>query len=110
MLDVNILKRKIEEGIRTLVVPAIKDMEQHRHPEETKLNNEQRKDVSEIFDEAVTESLADIIANSIDYYVKHIQIMGIIKVEGSPTIQHTNLDSWPLPILNGLLLNTLGIK
>jgi predicted ATPase len=110
MLDVGRLKRQIQAGIKNTVVPAIKEMELHRHPQESEAANDMAKEVSEMFDEVVTEALSDIIANAIDYYVKHIAITGQIITTGSPTIQQARITSQPMPILNGKIPNTLGVS
>ena len=110
MLDVGRLKRQIESGIKNIVVPAIKEMELHRHPQTSDAGNDMAKEISEMFDEVVTEALADVIANAIDYYVKHIAITGQIITTGSPTVQQARINSMSMPILNGKIPNTLGVS
>ncbi len=110
MLDVGRLKRQIEAGIKNIVVPAIKEMELHRNPQTSDAGNNMANEISEMFDEVVTEALADVMANAIDYYVRHIAITGQIITTGSPTIQHAKISSLPMPIVNGVIPNTLGIS
>lgn len=110
MLDVNRLQRKIQEGIQTIIVPAIKDMELARHSEQTKNATAMAEQVSEIFDESVSEALSQVIANAIHYYIKHISIEGTIITMGSPTTQVATIMSLPMPVLNGVVPNTLGIS
>jgi len=110
MLDVNRLKKQISAGIKNIVVPAVKEMELRRHPQKSNKSDKLAQEVSEIFDEVVTDALADVIANAIDYYVKHISITGQIVTTGSPTIQRSNIYSTSTPYINGKLPNTLGIS
>ena len=110
MLDVNRLKKQISAGIKNIVVPAVKEMELHRHPKKSKKSDQLAQEVSEMFDEVVTDALADVIANAIDYYVKHIAITGQIITTGSPTAQQAKINSMSAPILNGKIPNTLGVS
>jgi len=110
MLDKEKLKNKIMAGIQTYIVPTIKDMELARHGQESDAANDTAKKVSEMFDEVVTEPLADIIATSIDEYIKNAAITGQIITTGSPVTQQARIFSMPMYTMNGKIPNTLGIS
>ena len=112
MLDVDLLSEQIAQGIRTTIIPAICRMEMQRAPIK---NNQVRKEceaMAKAFDDIVTDRLAEIIAKSIDYYIKNGDIHGIIMTTGSPTIQFANVNSAiaDTPVTKGVILNTLGIS
>ena len=110
MLDVDKLKDQIKTGIQNTVVPAIERMELKRQPRTSKKGNEQAKNIANAFDELVSESLADIIANAIDYYIKNMNITGTIITFGSPTTQTAKINPAATPIVGGKIPNTLGIS
>jgi hypothetical protein len=68
------------------------------------------KDIADTFDELVSESLADIIANAIDYYIKNMNITGTIITVGSPVTQTAVIAPAPTPITGGKIPNTFGIS
>lgn len=110
MLDPDKLKDEILTGIRTTIVPAIERMELMKMPVTSEAGNELAKDVATAFDDIVSEPLAEILANAIDYYVKNISITGTIITNGSPTTHVTSISSTPVPSTNGKIPNTLGIS
>ena len=110
MLDVDKLKKEIAEGIQTTIIPAIKRLELMRFPSTSELGNEMAEDAAAAFDDIVTEPLAEIIANAIDYYVKNISIFGTIITVGSMVTQTAVIAPAPSPVTAGSIPNTLGIK
>lgn len=110
MLDPDKLKSEIIDGIQSTIIPAIERLELMRLPSTSEQGNEMAKDAAEAFDEIVTEPLAEIIANAIDYYVKNINITGTIITAGSPTTQVATISPAPTPITGGKIPNTLGIS
>lgn len=110
MLDVDKLKNEIADGIKTTIIPAIKRLELMRFPTTSELGNDMAEDAAAAFDDIVTEPLAEIIANAIDYYVKNMNITGTIITTGSPTTQVAKITAAPTPITGGKIPNTLGIS
>jgi hypothetical protein len=110
MLDVDKLKDQIKTGIQNTVIPAIERIELKKQPTTSELGNEQAKEVATVFDEMVSEALADIIANAIDYYIKNANITGTIITVGSPSTQTANIVAAPTPITGGKIPNTFGIS
>ena len=72
-----------------------------KQPTTSELGNEQAKEVATVFDEMVSEALADILANAIDYYVKNMNITGTIITVGGPTTQTATIAPAPTPITGG---------
>lgn len=110
MLDVDKLKDQIQEGIQNTVIPAIERIELLRLPQQTAEGNEMAKNVADTFDELVSEALADIIANAIDYYIKNMNITGTLITNGSPSTHTCKISPAPTPITGGKIPNTLGIS
>lgn len=110
MLDVDKLKDQIKTGIQNTVIPAIERIELKKQPTTSELGNEQAKEVATVFDEMVSEALADILANAIDYYVKNMNITGTIITVGGPTTQTATIAPAPTPITGGKIPNTFGIS
>ena len=77
--------------------------------DESELGKEKAKEFAETFDELVTEQLAKLIANAIDYYIKNISITGTIITTGSPVTQMAVIAPAPVPSTAGKIPNTLGI-
>lgn len=110
MLKVDDLKSQIKTGIQNIVIPAIERIELMKQPVTSELGTEQAKNVADTFDELISEPLAEVIANAIDYYVKNIAITGTIITIGGPTTQTAQITSMPTPVTNGKVPNTLGIS
>ena len=110
MLDVDKLKNELKDGISNIVVPAIEEVIKLQFPIQSSDGDELAKEMSDAFDELVSEALAEVIANAIDYYVKNISITGMIITNGSPTTQIATITSSSTPITNGKIPNTLGIS
>lgn len=110
MLDVDKLKDQIKTGIQNTVIPAIERIELKKQPTTSELGNEQAKEVATVFDDMVSEALADILANAIDYYVKNMNITGTIITVGGPTTQTATIASAPTPVTGGKIPNTFGIS
>ena len=110
MLNVENLKKQLQIGLSNVIKPAIEEIERIRLPEKSKVGEELSKQIAESFDEMVSEELADIIANAIDYYVKNISISGTIITTGSPATQVAKINPTPTPVTAGKIPNTLGIS
>lgn len=110
MLDPDKLKSEIIDGIQTTIIPAIERIELMKLPTTSEDGNDMAKEVANTFDEIVTEPLAEIIANAIDYYVKNMNITGTIITVGSPVTQTAVIAPAPTPITGGKIPNTFGIS
>ena len=110
MLKVDILKNQIKSAIQSTVVPAIERIELKGQPTTSDLGNERAAESARIFDEMVSEALADIIANAIDSYIKNANITGTVITVGGPTTQTANIVAAPTPIVGGKIPNTFGIS
>ena len=110
MLNVNELQNQIKTGIHNIVVPAIERMEQMKMPTQSAQGDKLAKQTAKTFDDMVTEKLAEVIANAIDYYVKNITITGDIITVGSPISQTAIIEPAPTPMTAGKYPNTLGIS
>lgn len=110
MLNVNKLKSEIADGIRNTVIPAIERIELQKMPQTSDLGKKVAKEVAETFDDMVTDALADVIANAIDYYIKNANITGMVITAGGPTTQVANITPAPNPITGGKIPNTFGIS
>jgi len=110
MLDVDKLKNELKDGIHNIVIPAIDELIKISSPYQGEQNDEKAKTMADAFDELVSEPLAEVFANAIDYYVKNMAITGTIITVGSPTTQTAKITSMPTPITNGKVPNTLGIS
>ncbi len=110
MLDVDKLKKEIQTAIQNTVIPAIERIELKRMPTSSSAGNEMAKDIANTFDELVSEALADIIANAIDYYIKNMNITGMLITNGSPSTHTCTISPAPTPITGGKIPNTLGIS
>ena len=110
MLNVDGLKDNIKQMIQDIVIPAIKEIELARQPVKSDVGDKQAQQIADTFDELVTDSLAENLANAIDYYVKNIAITGTIITVGGPFSQTAKISSMPTPVANGKVPNTLGIS
>ena len=110
MLNVDGLKDQIQQMIKDIVIPAVKEIELARLPVKSDDGDKMAEQIADTFDELVTEPLAENLANAIDYYVKNMAITGTIITTGSPVTQTAIITSMPTPITNGKIPNTLGIS
>ena len=109
MLNVNKLKSEIADGIRNIVIPAIETIELCKYPT-SKLAEKSAKETAVMFDELVTDSLSEVIANAIDCYIKNMNITGTIITVGTPVTQTAVISPAPTPITGGKIPNTFGIS
>lgn len=110
MLDRNTLKEHIANGISTIVCPAIKECILRSYPVESDIGNATAEKFANNFDELVADQFAEIIASAIDYYIKNAELYGTIITTGTPFTQTAVLTPTPVPISNGKIPNTIGIK
>jgi len=110
MLKVNDLKYQLKVAYSKVLPTAIERIVLTLMPEKSKVGEEKAKEMAQQFDELVSEELAELTANAIDYYIKNAAITGTIITAGSPTTQMAKITSMPTPITNGKVPNTLGIS
>ena len=110
MLDVEKLKNELKDGIHNIVIPAIDELIKISSPYQGSQNDEKAKTMADAFDDLVSEQLAEVFANAIDYYVKNMAITGTIITVGNSFTQKAKVISMPTPMLNGQVPNTLGIS
>ena len=110
MLNVNVLKSKIQEGFTAIYKPAIEQVILATMPQKSKLGDEMAKRLSETWDELTAEPMAEIIANAIDFYIKNANITGTLLTYGSPGAHSGSFIAAPTPTVAGKIPNTLGIS
>lgn len=110
MLIVNDLKSQLKTALSATIPPAIEAIIIQGKREKSDWDEKMAKEMAKTFDEAVSEQLADLLANAIDYYIKNATITGTLITLGGPTTQVCNLMPAPMPKLGGIIPNTLGIQ
>lgn len=110
MLKVNDLKSQLKTALSKTIPPAIEACVIQQNIEKGEYQEKLAKEIAKTFDESVSEQLADLLANAIDYYIKNATIFGRIITLGGPTTQVGNVFDAPMPKLAGIIPNTLGIK
>ena len=109
-LKVDDLKEHLSVGLKNIVVPAIERIESIRYQNTSELGKEKAKEIKEAFDSMVSDSLAEVIAQAIDYYIRNAAITGTIITTGGPVTQQAQITHIETPITNGKVPNTLGIS
>lgn len=110
MLKVDDLQNQIQSALETYIPAAIEQCKLSEYPTESKIGRKKAKEFADTFKDLVCEPLANAIAGAIDYYVKNASITGTIITVGSPVMQMANVISMPTPVVNGKIINTLGIS
>jgi len=110
MLKVNDLESQLKTALKNIIPPAIEQCKLAEYPMDSELGKSRAKAFADSFDELVSEQLAQLIANAIDYYVKNISITGTIITVGSMVTQTAMIAPAPTPVVAGAIPNTLGIK
>lgn len=109
MLRVGDLESQLKSALGNIIPKAIEQCKLNEYPNESELAKEKAKEFAETFDDLVTEQLAKLIANAIDYYIKNATITGTIITAGSPVTQTAVIMPAPMPSTAGKIPNTLGI-
>lgn len=110
MLNSDTLSEYISNAIRTIVCPAIKQCILNSFPNKSDSGDEIAETFSNNFDDLVSDQLGMAIASAIDYYIKNAELYGTIITSGSPTTQVARLNPMSMPLINGAVPNTIGIK
>ena len=109
-LKIDDLKKQIKFGLTNVYKPAIEQAVLMTFPEKSNLGDEMAKNIANAFDEMTSEQFADILASAIDYYVKNIDVTGMLITTGSPGTHTCKISAPPTPIMGGKIPNTLGIS
>ena len=110
MLNPQTLAEYISNSIRTLVCPAIKQCLLNSYPMKSDIGDQIAENFANNFDDLVSDQLGTCIAEAIDYYIKNAELYGTIITVGSPTTQTAKLLPSPMPMINGSVPNSIGIK
>ena len=110
MLNPDILKRQIEEALRSTLSIAMAQIIGLNFDTNSRKKKKLMASAIEITDELVSEPLADLLANIIDAYIKNISISGTLITNGSPSTHTCRINSTNVPEVNGKTPNTLGIS
>jgi hypothetical protein len=110
MLKPQVLEQQLKDMFNQTIPVAFERAFLELFPEKTDAGDKQAKQFAKTIDDLLSEQWAKTIAQAIDYYVKNAQIFGTIITAGSPTSQVAVINSTPVPVTNGAIPNTLGIK
>lgn len=110
MLNVKSLETQLKQIYSTILPPAVEQVFLSMQPTKTAVGEELAKQAAEIFDDMVSQQLAEMMAAAIDYYVRNITITGTVITSGSPVTQTARIVPSPTPITAGKIPNTLGIS
>ena len=110
MLNPTDLGEYITNSIRTIVCPAIKQCILNSWPEKSDKGDEIAESFANEFDSLVSEELGNAIAQAIDYYIKQIELYGTVITTGTPTTQTAQINGMSVPMINGAVPNTLGVR
>ena len=109
-LKVDDLKKQIKFGLTNVYKPAIERIVLMMFPEKTAFSDDLAKDMANTFDEMTAEPMAEILSAAIDYYVKNIDVTGMLITTGSPGTHTCKISAPPTPLMGGKIPNTLGIS
>lgn len=110
MLDKVTLGEYISNSIRTIVGPAIQQCLLNSFPVQTSAGEMMAEQFCTSFNELVADALGEALADAIDYYIKNMNIHGVIMTTGGPTNQTANINGSNVPMVNGVIPNTLGVS
>ena len=110
MLNMEALKSQIKFGLTNVYKPAIEQAVLMTFPEKSDLGDEMAKNIADAFDDMTAEQFADILAGAIDYYVRNIDVTGMLITTGSPGTHTCTISAADKPIKAGKIPNTLGIS
>ena len=108
-LNKKTLKEEIQSALEELLQPALEQGYKSTLTRNTEAGANAAKKFSEVITELLAEPLATALAGAIDYHVRSANVYGQIITVGGPTTQTARVNS-PLPLTNGSIPNTLGIK
>lgn len=109
-LKVGDLKEHIETGIKNIIVPAVERIVSMQFSDTSDVGKKKAREIREAFDDMVSDALAEVLAQAIDYHIRNAAITGTIITTGSPFTQQAQIFHIETPITNGKVPNTLGIS
>lgn len=109
-LKVDDLKEHIETGIKNIVVPAVERVISMQFADTSEVGKQKAREIGDAFDDMVSDALAEVLAQAIDYHIRNAAITGTIVTTGSPFTQQAQIFHIETPITNGKVPNTLGIS
>lgn len=110
MLKVDTLKSQLQDALSIIIPSAIKQCMLDSFPLKSEIGEETAQRFAELFDDMVSENLAELFANAIDAYIKNACIYGTVITVGNQVTQTAQINSSGTPMTNGAVPNTLGIK
>ncbi|MCH5167433.1 MAG: hypothetical protein J1F35_06010 [Erysipelotrichales bacterium] len=110
MLNKQLLTDKIRESLEEILCPTFETALLEFIPTKSKDGDEKCAKFKECLKENLCGPLATALASAIDMYIKQISIHGIILTQGSPFTQTAVINSGNIPMINGIMPNTLGIR
>lgn len=110
MLKPDVLQQNLADMFHNTIPTAFEQAVLQLFPEKTYAGDERAKEFGKTMDEMLSDKWAETMAQAIDYYVKNAQIFGNLITNGSPTTHFCSINSTPMPVTNGAIPNTLGIK
>lgn len=109
MLNKDELRSQIQSSLDTHFKAACEEAVAKLMPRPTKNGNKRIKAFAESFTNIIAENLSTCLAESIDYYIRNIELHGTVVTVGSPTTQTAIINCTPTPTINGTIPNTLHI-
>lgn len=110
MLKPDTLKQKIQEAVESTFQPALEQAFTEILPCQTQQGIDYAKQFAETITTTIAEPFAEQLSSAIDYYVKNAEIFGTIITIGTPITQTAIVQSTSVPVSNGAIPNTLGIR
>ena len=110
MLDKGGLKDDIQGALEDILPTAFTQCIQGLFTLKTDTGDKMAENFGKNLTEMIAEPLATRISDAIDAYIKCMSIQGTVITIGSPVTQTAQIMSMPLPVLNGVIPNTLGVS
>lgn len=109
MLNENKLYTEIKKAFDETLPTAFEHAMKSTFIGSTTYADDMAKQFGKSINDAISDPLAKRLAAAIDYYVRNADIYGTVITVGGPMTQMAKIES-PLPLTNGKIPNTLGIK
>lgn len=110
MLDPDSLADYIEYAVKTTLAPALRSAYASTLRSKTKESEEMADKFAATFAEIAAPKFAQMLAYSIDCYIKKMEIFGPILTFGSAVSQTATIVPQQIPSENGIIPNSLGVK
>ena len=110
MLNLTELTNQITEAWRNTVPPALEVCVKELLGENGKMQDYAAENFKNTFDELTSDTIGELIATAIDYYIKNMDITGKVITVGNAFTQTAPIVAPPMPSMGGKIPNTLGIS